>query len=794
MGVKQMSKQYCLQRSLILIVLSSLLFLMFFSRCSVKAPEGSGVPPAPLNPSVAASFPDRVVLDEAVPINAAIQVAFDQDMNERTICASNIYLSTLKTDPVTGAEYAAKIPCLPPVTVNGIVTMKPFAHLVDGQTYTLTVTDYVSNREGSKLPSTLNWNFVAKDIGRLRVKQNDTALVSGEYSHALGNMFMNASTENVSFELENYGTKDIEILSVGLSGDNPGDFIATGTSISTVGKEDSESFTIRFFPTGTGEKTATVTIQYRDGTIEPAGTGTFTFEVTGYGLPMPDFMVGYLTNPADPGSFIPLLPAVGEYDFGSLVLGNSSDPLTMAIKNTRSSGGAPISITGVSCANSDFVLNTSGLNASIPAEGMTTFTAVYTPTAFIAEVTAALVVMSPDVEEGNYSVDLTGNCRSPEIEISNGEVLVSGDTINFDDLADYYAGMAGQSITLTVKNSGNGDLILTDNPVLTGDNADEFTISAGPGSGTHIAAGSSSTITIDFTPGSGGAKTAALEVKSDDLDEAAYLVNFTVTVKALDSITISDVGTAVTEVELGNSVQLKATGNYEGTILNVTEYVTWSLSGDGGGNLTANASSVNIDTDDRGDIVVGIDLDGKSDSYSFNCYETGSIRFNFNSTSEVASYGWSFVNGSGGLGWYWGDSSGFAGADSLGCGQHDVSGTDDPSYSEKSEGAFFLIPYDFSDITGDIDVKVRVCSTSTGLAWPFLKVYVSENGGSSYSKILDQAHSDNGWHEWEESGNVMAGDSNCVIKVLYDHYAVAGKSLCLWMDWLEINGNGKFRH
>jgi|GEM_PF-1856298 len=793
-----MLKHNCLQKSFFALVLWSLLVTIFLSGCSVKAPEGSGAPPVPLNPSVAASFPDRIVLDEAVPINAAIQVTFDQDMNERTICASNIYLSTQKINPLTGEEYSAKLPCLPPVTVNGIVTMRPFAQLVDGQTYTLTVTEYVSSSGGSKLPSTLNWNFVAKDIGRLRVKQGGASLVSGEYSHDMGNMFMNASTENVSIELENYGTKDIEILSIGLSGDDAGDFIAAGTSISTIGKEESENFTIRFFPIGTGPKTATVTIQYRDGTIEPAATGTFTFEVTGYGLPMPDFMVGYLTNPADTGSFVALLPAVGEYDFGSIVLGNSAPMATMAIKNTRSAGGDPVTITGVSGDNSDYILDTAGLSLSLAAEGVTTFTALYTPTAYAAEEKATLVVTSPDVEGGSYPVFLAGICREPEISIVQSDEIASGGTIDFNAQGSYCENLSSTagSVDLTIKNIGKGNLILTDNPALTGDNASEFSITAGPGSGTVIGEGNSSSITVTYTPGAAGEKTAALVIKSDDLDEGEYTINLTATSKALTAIDIQNAGDPIAELQVGSSSAFKAMGNYEGTFVNITPLVSWSVSGEGSGTVSAGSETATVTPTVRGDINVSISLADKNDSCSFNAYDVGTItwQYDFNNAGDIPG-DWDFVDSSGGRGWYYGDSSGWSGANALGCGLHDIPfASTNTTPSSESDGAYFRMPFDFTDITSGLEVRVRVCSTTSFAAYPFLKIRVTDNDWSSSSEIMDKAASNTSWQEWSEDASALVGKPDCQVQVLYDHYTTGGGSMCLWMDWIRVRGTGKIRH
>ena len=195
-------------------------------------------------------------------------------------------------------------------------------------------------------------------------------------------------------------------------------------------------------------------------------------------------------------------------------------------------------------------------------------------------------------------------------------------------------------------------------------------------------------------------------------------------------------------------------------------------------------------------LTVAISLAGKNDSCSFNAYDIGTItwQYNFNNSGDIPG-DWVFVDGSGGRGWYYGDSSGWSGADALGCGLHDIPFmSTNTTPSAESDGAYFRMPFNFTDITSGLSVRVRVCSTTSFSAYPFLKIRITDNDWSSSSEILNKAHSDTGWHEWEEDASALVGKPDCQVQVLYDHYTTGGGSMCLWMDWIRVRGTGKIRH
>src|SRR5205085_2395766 len=76
--------------------------------------------------------------------------------------------------------------------------------------------------------------------------------------------------------------------------------------------------------------------------------------------------------------------------------------------------------------------------------------------------------------------------------------------------------VASTAQTVTVTNSGNANLVINAGGAsIGGANAGDFSKSADTCSGTTVAAGSNCTVSIRFTPGAAGARTASLSIASN---------------------------------------------------------------------------------------------------------------------------------------------------------------------------------------------------------------------------------------------------------------------------------------
>jgi hypothetical protein len=124
-------------------------------------------------------------------------------------------------------------------------------------------------------------------------------------------------------------------------------------------------------------------------------------------------------------------------------------------------------------------------------------------------------------------------------------VEVQPSNTNFPDGGSHDFGTAvtgsTRSVTFTLKNTGYNDLILTGTPkvVVSGTHGAMFVITAQPTSPITAPTGTT-TFTVQFLPTSGGVKTAALSIPSNDVDESPFDINLTGTALAFTDDTDAD--------------------------------------------------------------------------------------------------------------------------------------------------------------------------------------------------------------------------------------------------------------
>lgn len=157
-------------------------------------------------------------------------------------------------------------------------------------------------------------------------------------------------------------------------------------------------------------------------------------------------------------------------------------------------------------------------------------------------------VNATGADDGLAIDDFTLTPTAPEMDIlGNGISIASGDvTPSFNDSTDFGDQVVcngSVSRTYTITNSGTASLNLasSNNVVLSGTNASDFSVTAFPNS--TIGTGSNSTFTIKFDPSASGVRTAIVTIANNDSDENPYTfsiqgnglgVNLTATVSPTD--------------------------------------------------------------------------------------------------------------------------------------------------------------------------------------------------------------------------------------------------------------------
>ena len=306
-----------------------------------------------------------------------------------------------------------------------------------------------------------------------------------------------------TFTIRNVGTEDLTDLVATFSGTNSGDFATAAFGSTTVAAGDSTTVDITFTPLAEGARTATLEIASNDRDENP-----FQISLTGNGT-APEIAVEHPVN-------TDLTDGVASIDFGN---GNVTQSIVKSF-TIRNSGDGPLSgialqVTGDQ--QSDFVAN--NLSSNSVAVGETaTFDVTFTPTSSGVR-NAAIEITSNDADENPFDIALTGTGLDPEITVAES----SSDLTSGSSSLAFGSAEPTQTIekTFTIRNTGNTDL--TDlEATVTGTNDADFV--AGALSTTSLAADETATVTVTFTAGDLGARSATLSIASNDRDENPFTI------------------------------------------------------------------------------------------------------------------------------------------------------------------------------------------------------------------------------------------------------------------------------
>jgi len=310
------------------------------------------------------------------------------------------------------------------------------------------------------------------------------------------------AAQSLTLIIRNTGTSPLTGVDVSLSGGQLSDFVITDLPSSTVNPGGSTAVTVRFTPSALGPLTTTLRIASNDADENP-----FDLTLSGAGS------AAEIT--VDDAGGADLTSGVSDVSFGLTDLG-AAQSLTLTIRNTGTSPltGVDASLSGEQV--SDFVIT--DLPSSTVSPGSSTAVTVrFTPSA-LGSRTTALRIASNDADENPFDLTLSGTGSAPEVAVEDagGADLTSGvSTVSFGS-ADL--GVA-PSRTLTIRNTGTSPLTGVD-ASLSGGQATDFVITGLPSS--IVSPGSSTTVTVRFTPTALGSRTTTLRIASNDADENPF--------------------------------------------------------------------------------------------------------------------------------------------------------------------------------------------------------------------------------------------------------------------------------
>lgn len=317
-----------------------------------------------------------------------------------------------------------------------------------------------------------------------------------------------------TFTITNSGSAPLTIGGVTITGTNASDYSVLSAPPATVAPGIPETFVIRFDPSTTGARYATINISNNDPNENP-----FTFAIQGNGT-SPEINVRGNGSTISTGDSTP--STADHTDFGSMRVSGGSIDRVFTIQNT---GAYPLNVSGVSITGPDASSFTivSSPAAVVAASGSTTFTVRFDPVAS-GTLNATVSIDNNDSNENPYTFAIRGTGTDPEIDVQGNLISIpNGDTTtslsNNTDFGSVSIDAGTASVYYTVHNTGVGPLVLSGLSII-GPDAAHFTIISGlPGS---VAQGASATFEIGFSPTTLGYKNATIVITNDDDNENPY--------------------------------------------------------------------------------------------------------------------------------------------------------------------------------------------------------------------------------------------------------------------------------
>ncbi|NRD19035.1 choice-of-anchor D domain-containing protein [Winogradskyella eckloniae] len=255
------------------------------------------------------------------------------------------------------------------------------------------------------------------------------------YTIDFGNVASDGSTTDLTFDIENIGSSDLDISSYGITGDYT---IVSPATPFTIAASGSQTVTVRFTPTANGTRTGVLTINNND-----IDEGTCTVNLTGIGFtPTPEIDIerntgGSIANGAAASTGRNTI-------FASTVMGNSTAPKTYYVSNEGTGDLSLVSI--VSSNPAEFTISLNPGATTITAGTEVDFEIIFSPTG-VGTRTGVITIRSDDADEDPYTFNVQGNgeCAAGALTFlpDNGPV---GTIVNVTSSTNNFGG----STTVTV--------------------------------------------------------------------------------------------------------------------------------------------------------------------------------------------------------------------------------------------------------------------------------------------------------------------------------------------------------
>ncbi len=368
-----------------------------------------------------------------------------------------------------------------------------------------------------------------------------SATPSATNDTAFGTMLLGGTAISETYTITNSGTAALSLGSVSITGTNPSDFTVTSQPTASVAAGSSTTFTVEFNPTAGGTRTATVNFTEND----PTATSPFTFAISGFATTSARIAVTGAGNPITDGSTTP--SGTNDTAFSSTVVGSStSETYTITNNGTAALTLGTVSITGTNAA--DFKVTTQPA-ASVAVGSSTTLVIQFTPTAGGTRSATVSFEEDDSTTANPFTFAINGVATAPSIAVTGGGNAITDQSAtpsatNDTAFGSMLLGGSPLSETYTITNNGTAALSLGSVSIV-GTNAADFKVTTQPAS--SVAAGGSTTFTVQFAPTAAGTATAAVSFTENDTATESPFTFAISGVATAPSIAVTGAGQSITD-------------------------------------------------------------------------------------------------------------------------------------------------------------------------------------------------------------------------------------------------------
>jgi hypothetical protein len=331
---------------------------------------------------------------------------------------------------------------------------------VDGCTFWYVNQYYPANETGTEI----NWHT---RIANFRLSGCGGVSVAPE-SLTFSSQATGTTSAPQVVTLTNGQNVTLNISSIAFTGANSSDYSQTNTCGSSVAAGGSCTVSVFFTPGATGTRTAVLNI------TDDADNSPQTVNVTGTGV-------------------APVTLSTTSISFGNVLIGSSATASPVTLTNNQS---VPLTNINISVTGAAFSqVNTCG--TSIAAGAKCTITVSFKPTTAGSQ--TGSVSISDSASNSPQTISLKGSGLQP-VSLTPGTLAFGNQTVGTTSAPKTVTVVNNQKVTLTI-----------DSIAISGNNASDFT-ETGTTCGGTLSAGAKCTVTITFTPGAKGSRSASLKV------------------------------------------------------------------------------------------------------------------------------------------------------------------------------------------------------------------------------------------------------------------------------------------